>query len=430
MNGDLQARSSSARDESPVRRYHSHTPGLFYLGFTLLLAVGAVNSQNNLLFLALGLTIGGLLISGVLSGASLMGVRLERHVPGRAAVGSPVRIRYIVRNSNRIASAFGLHIVETAAGGGNARRRVPWPRFMPQPRTFVVHVPPSAVAEAEVMLLPRARGRIELQAVQVWSTFPFGLTKKSVTFKSARTVLVFPPDLPLRPGMLRRLSTRSQRGTGAEDLPGPGEEFFGLREYMAGDSPRQIAWKRTARTGEVIVRQNAAPSPPRLWVLVNFASDGAPAGRVQALEERSIALAASILRSATDDEMAVGLAIPCARILHPPREGRAHLDRLLTELALLEPAAWRGSAAAVPQALLRGGPCIVVHAGAIDRNFGPPGAQHVGAAQAESLLESDDASVGAVLAMLDGVGQEGRRHGRLRRGALAARRLVLKGGGA
>jgi uncharacterized protein (DUF58 family) len=398
----------------PIRRYHSHSSGIFYIAFTLLLAVGAVNSQNNLLFLALGLSIGGLLISGVLSGASLMGVRIERRAPSRAVVGQPLRIRYRVTNANRLVSAFGLHIVEVAT---RRRERSFWLHLGRQPRTFLSHIPPADSVEAEVVLTPRARGRINLYAVQIWSTFPFGLTRKSVTFAAPRTILVLPPQLPLRRGLITRFTSRSHSGIGEENLAGHGEEFFGLREYMVGDSPRRIAWKRTARTGQVVVRQNAMPSPPRLWVVINFPRirAGAPPLKPVVLEERAIALAASIMRAASDGGMAVGFAVPAAKLLHPPREGRSHLDRLLTDLAMLEPSALAARGSPAPGPVARGGACVVIHVGDVDPSAGPAGAHHIPAARAPEYIAPDDEAAAAILALIDSVGADEPGRPRFRR---------------
>jgi uncharacterized protein (DUF58 family) len=402
--------------KGPSRRYHSHTSGIFYIAFTLLLAVGAINSQNNLLFLALGLSIGGLLISGILSGASLMGVRVERRAPGRAAVGQPLRIEYRITNANRFVSAFGLHVVEVATRRSAASI---WWRLGKQPRTFLSHIPPADSAAAEVIITPRARGRINLHAVQIWSTFPFGLTRKSVTFPAPRTILVLPPQLPLRRGLVTRFTSRSHSGVGEENVAGHGEEFFGLREYIAGDSPRRIAWKRTARTGQVFVRQNAMPSPPRLWVVLSFPLQSAPAGvaslKPLVLQERAIALTASILRAASESGMAVGLAVPAAKLLHPPREGRSHLDRLLTDLAMLESDQLPAPSARVPGTVSRGGACVVIHAGNADPAIGPAGAHHIAAAQAPQYLAPEDDAASALLALVDSIGADAPRRRRFRR---------------
>src|ERR1041385_4840021 len=75
LSARLWASFTASKPAAPLRRYHFHGPGLVYILVTLFIAMGAINSQNNLLFAALGLAIGGLLISGIISGGALLGVR-------------------------------------------------------------------------------------------------------------------------------------------------------------------------------------------------------------------------------------------------------------------------------------------------------------------------------------------------------------------
>lgn len=127
------------------------------------------------------------------------------------------------------------------------------------------------------------------------------------------------------------LTDRSPRGAGDEPSPGTGDEFFGLREYAPGDSPRRIAWKPSARTGTLVIRQHSAPSPVRLWVILRL---GAPRGAVA--DERAIALAASVLREAERRAIAVGLCIPLTGDLHLPHAQRRQITRMLESLARLD----------------------------------------------------------------------------------------------
>lgn len=383
----------------PRRRYHFHTPGVLYVAVTLFVAVGAINSQNNLLFSALGLAIGGLLVSGILSGASLVGIRLERLPPlpsQGGSVGAPLAIRYAITNTNRLFPAFGLHIDELPSAGEPERS---WTRSLAHLRGFLIHAGPRRTVEARSQAVPRRRGPVHVEAVRVWSTFPFGLAKKSVTFYIPQTVLVYPPQLPLRPGLVARLASRSDHGLGGERDVGLGDEFYGLREYTAGDNPRRIAWKRSARTGDLVVRQHAAPTPQKLWVVLDLdPPPSAGSGAAAAAQERAIALASAILREASLAGVTVGLAIPAARVLISLRPGRWHLERLQAQLAMLELADLHESAgASLPQSAARSGACVVVHAG--PGTSGPPGARHLGAAQAEQYLASTD-SAAALLALM------------------------------
>jgi hypothetical protein len=161
-----------------------------------------------------------------------------------------------------------------------------------------------------------------------------------------------------------------------------------------------------------VVRQNTTPAPLRLWVVLNADRRGepelAPGGAAEAarlsgdaLDERSIALAAALLRNAADNDMAVGLAVPMARLLHPPRMGKFHLDRLLTELALLELGALRAAGPiGFPDPVARSGACVVVHTGEIDRSFGPRHAAHLRAGDLDRLVEAG-AHTATLLELID-----------------------------
>ncbi len=379
------------------RRYHFHAPGLIYVGVTLFLAIGAINSQNNLLFAALGLAIGGLLVSGVLSGSSLLGVRIERHPIVRATAGRPLTLTYTVSNENRFAPAFGLNIVELPAGRG--RGAADWAGKFHPPRAFVSHISAKKSIVAESVLVPRRRGRCELRAVRVWSTFPFGLARKSVTFDFAQPFVIQPVMLRLRPELIERMTVRSTVGVTSERNPGMGEEFFGLREYAPGDTPRRIAWRRTARTGDVVVRLHSAPAPVRLWVALRLDGAGGEGSPRAGLCERAIAIAAAVARHGIAEGVAVGLAISSPRVIVPPGTGPRHLDRVLNELGLLDlTTVPRGAAAApLPAPIARGSAVVVVHAGQLDRAGVPHSAIHLVASELESYLRDDRAGSSELL---------------------------------
>src|SRR3954469_10062302 len=196
QGGRPPAGSGRPRPAPPVRRYHFSTPGLIYIAVTLFMALGAINSQNNLLFAALGLSIGGLLISGFISGGALMGLRIQRSVPPRLPRGEPLTLVYRVSNLSRALPACGLHIHELAADP-LLRAAADWPAFFDPARAFLTHIAPRSHAEARVTVLPRRRGRLTLGPLRIWTTFPFGLVKKSITFPFPQSTLIHPPVLPI-----------------------------------------------------------------------------------------------------------------------------------------------------------------------------------------------------------------------------------------
>ncbi len=374
-------------ESTPRRRYHFHTPGVLYIVVTLFLAIGALNSQNNLLFASLGLAIGGLLVSGILSGGSLMGVRVERAVgpsgaggPGGVRgvhVGEPFAVTYRVRNRNLLLPAFGLTVTELTSGGS---ARANWSEHLGAPRAFVPHVPPRGESEAVALVEARRRGRVTFGSSRTWTTFPFGLAKKSVTVNQPASAVIHPVSLPVRRGVLERLAVRSMSGEGTAVEPGSGEELYGLREYSDGDNPRWIAWRRSARTGQLLVRQNTTPSPRKLWIVVRIDRGAAPID-----SERAIALASALVNACASEGAAVGLAISSHEVIMPPRASVRAVRGMLERLAELNVGAPH-ALGDFPAGAVRAGANVVIHAGGVDRAYGTVRTMHVGVEEMDRLL--------------------------------------------
>jgi uncharacterized protein (DUF58 family) len=326
------------------RRYHFHFPGVVYVFITVLLAVGAFNSQNNLLFWAFGFALAILVVSGAISGAMLMGVTVEREPTAPAVAGEPVQIRYRVHNRNRLIPIFALHIEELrppAARPPRRRRRrgrgepsapqaSDWGGRLSPVRGFVAHVGPGQTVLCDAPGRALRRGVATLTRFRVQTTFPFGLVRKSVEFSQKRTILIRPR---IEPPPDRRIVAAPQRQARGLTRPsvrtGDGTEFFALREYSPGDSLRTVAWKPSARLEKLHVRQNSALLPDRIWIGVH-----APSGSEEQRAERALGLAAGLVDEAIRREIEVGLLIPAANVRIAPRAGAAQRERLMDELAL------------------------------------------------------------------------------------------------
>lgn len=393
----------------PRRHYHFGWPAVVYLFITLFLAVGAFNSQNNLLFCALGFAFAALIVSGVMSGRMLMGMGAHRRPLPAAHVGDIVSLSYRVKNLHRHGAAYALTVEElgvakpahrekqkskagTASPASRARVRM-------QDAGFVVFVAPLQHAPAEVTLECLARGAVELKTIRISTVFPFGLIRKSIDLDEPETLLIRPRLLPLPAGLVRQVLQTGSGMVASSRRMGQGEDFFALREYTEGDSPRTIAWRASAQRialgspngVELLVRQNAMPGPIRMWIVLRFA--GAET-RVQ--QEHAISVAASLAREASNRGISVGLSVPECDVLLKHGGGQAQLNRLYDELARLSPPSPLLCATS-SQAPIIGFPrsiqaksamCAVVHAGPVDRGFAPPGAAGI------SHIDSAEVSAG------------------------------------
>ncbi|WP_238993953.1 DUF58 domain-containing protein [Halobellus captivus] len=101
----------------------------------------------------------------------------------------------------------------------------------------------------------RRRGRHEIGPASVAVTDLLGLVERTYEIDSRETIVVYPPVKPLS-GAIRgeiRTVTRSRE-------PGGRDEFDTLREYVPGDSLRDVHWKSSAKRTELVVREFTAPA--------------------------------------------------------------------------------------------------------------------------------------------------------------------------
>jgi uncharacterized protein (DUF58 family) len=91
------------------------------------------------------------------------------------------------------------------------------------------------------------RGYYPFPGIHVEARDHFGLVSREETVPTPGQLFVLPSVLRLKQITIRTRKTRVYSGTIPARVGGAGVEFFGLREYQAGDSPRWINWRASAR---------------------------------------------------------------------------------------------------------------------------------------------------------------------------------------
>lgn len=329
------SRPNSAAAPNPARpkrrrpSFYFSLHGLIYCCIMMFMGLAAINSGANLLYGVFGLMIGTLLVSSVVGRKVLGRLEVRRSLPDHATVGVPATIVYEFANGKRFWPSLSVTISEMDAATGFAR----------PPQAYLLHAAARSSAEARGDAVPARRGIHTFDRFQLGTSFPFGFVRRAVVDAQLDRLLVYPPVGTLDRRLLALCRPAEHSGPAVRPRPGGQDEFFGVKEHRPGDNPRHIHWRRSARTaasGVLIAREMTQVSPPRLIVLVDTHLGGRSAADFAAVE-KSVAMAATLVSAALEDDLSVGLVAWGGdgwRRVDASR-GKRHRSDLLSALAAL-----------------------------------------------------------------------------------------------
>ena len=184
----------------------------------------------------------------------------------------------------------------------------------------VFAVPGTDSVAVELALPTTQRGWLRPGRFKLSTNQPLGLARAWAWFWPDAQFLVYPklevrsPPLPFDDGPGARTRVRGQ-----------GDEPHHLRDYRPGDPQRQIAWKSSARVGNLLVREYEERSDRELRLDWN-ALPGI------AFETRIMRLARWVIEA---DRLGVRYALQLPAQSLGPAQGHAHRHACLQALALL-----------------------------------------------------------------------------------------------
>jgi uncharacterized protein (DUF58 family) len=189
---------------------------------------------------------------------------------------------------------------------------------------------------------PKRRGVYNVgPLVAEWSD-PFGLTKRREVPAEATEIIVHPStelvhdritqreweDPPIRPPMSKPWPT--------------GFEFYGMRDYVSGDDPRRIIWRKTAQyldeqgRGRYLVKESEQGITDRVNLLLDSQRSLHSPGDPSATFEMAIRCVASVGAKHLNDGFAVSIDVNSRRVANRLR-GRGNRILMLDELSKLQP---------------------------------------------------------------------------------------------
>jgi len=250
------------RDEPPVatkrqrgaRRLKFTREGKYYLGITLGVGFAAINTGNNLLYLLLGMLLSLIVVSGVMSELSLRNLTVTRRLPLRAQVGRPHLVEIEVFNHKGKIPSYAIEVEDLRAGQPADKR------------CFFLKISPSSAQVAAYRRTPARRGRDHHTGFRIATRFPFGLFEKSREVMAPGDLIIYPAVDPVRlpidvgtkPGHSGRLVGR-----------GGGDDIYTVRPRRDGDDPRDIYWRKSAITSQLVVRERTREARPDVELVLD-----------------------------------------------------------------------------------------------------------------------------------------------------------------
>lgn len=295
-----------------------------FLVATLLIGAVGVDTDANLLIMLFGLCAGAFAVSLVAGWASLRNLEITRAVPDGVMAGQPFEVRYQITNRQRRVGFYSLHISDRAESA-----QKPW-----LCEFFVPMLPAGRTIQVTLDRICPNRGRIDFDEIVLATRFPFGLITKLARVAVPQQTLVYPAIGAVRERrwQIRRWSEASLDG---RPLPQRGDdEFYGLREYRPGDNPRRIHWRRSARAGQLVVREMARLGAAQIWCILDTRIPEGDPELSERLED-AVSCAATVACDAIESSCKVGLICNGEPpLILPPGGGRDYRLRVLRELAL------------------------------------------------------------------------------------------------
>ena len=197
------------------------------------------------------------IISGVLVRTRRARMRIERHVsPERVSVGQPAQVALSFENVSTATTPLFL-----------AEERLDYV-LGDRPRFVVGRIPTGRVRTIDYTVHSALRGRHQLGPLGVQVQDPFGLANRNAVLEGRAELVILPAVHPLSQ------SRRSSAGVGSEGeqahlIALHGEDDVTIREYREGDDLRHIHWPATARTGDLMVRQEDRPAQRRAILILD-----------------------------------------------------------------------------------------------------------------------------------------------------------------
>jgi len=267
-------------------QYELTREGAIYLVASIVIAIAALNTGNNLLFMIVAAMLAAVLVSGVFSTWMLLNIDLDISVPEHVFARQNVSGRVAVSNHG-LFSVFSIQVIP-AKQKRRRKETLPAANAILRSPLYFPWLGPGQDRFENVDLRFERRGSYQQKELGVATRFPFSFLRKTRMIPLDSEIIVL-PSIEQTQDFMETLPMIV--GEFESFVPGRGHDLYRIREYAPGDPARHIDWKSSAKAGNLMLREFAREDERNLRIVFD---NPAPGVLEEEEYERGVQLAASL----------------------------------------------------------------------------------------------------------------------------------------
>ncbi len=238
--------------------------------------------------------------------------------PARLRAGSPARVDLVLHNRAR----RGTPVIAAHDSVQGARGAA----------LMLAPIRTGGEARIAYRLPTHRRGVIKVGPLDLTLGDPLGLTQARLRAAEVTNLMVHPKLIELKPLLAIAGHDPTAEQQPRRALANSGDEFFALRPYVVGDELKRVNWRATARSDELVVRQEERPKTGRVTVILDRRSENYD----DAGFERAVSAALSALHSAFRGGDALRFLTSATGSSDTEIRSRSDLDAVDEQLAVVD----------------------------------------------------------------------------------------------
>lgn len=307
--------------------------GWFCVVSLVVLALAALNTGNNLIFVIFSSALATLVVSEFLSNINLSRLHLQMQLPDVINARQQFLSMINLGNQKRWVSSFSIEVEGQEPGRNSASAASKKKVIFSQGRhAYFSFLAASKRSYQRIPIRLDCRGQYSQPEIRISSRFPFGFVKKSRLISIGQDLIVLPEVNP--PGEFLELLPLLN-GALESHYRGSGSDLYSIRDYSPRDNARFLDWKATAKTGRLQLREFTREDDRQCcFVFDNVFADFKESDRFGF--EKAVTLCANAARHFHQMGIEIRLMTPETSTMF----SRSHdgLLAILKMLALIEPA--------------------------------------------------------------------------------------------